>query len=174
MVVLPSAPNLAALDQRILGVAKALDIEARGKALVQKIHAELKAVQPGAAKPRVLLISSHTGKLQGAGDDTAAAAMLKLIGATNVLASQQGYKPLSAEAAVALRPDVIVTGNMSVDASGGVDAFLAQPGLAATSAAKSRRVIVMDDLLLLGFGPRLPEALRQLQAGIAGQPASAR
>ena len=75
---------------------------------------------------------------------------------------------------MALRPDVIVTGNMSVDASGGVDAFLAQPGLAATSAARSRRVIVMDDLLLLGFGPRLPEALRQLQTGIAGQAASAR
>lgn len=174
VVVLPSAPTLAALDQRIMGVAKALDIEARGKALVQKIHAELQAVRPGAAKPRVLLISSHTGKLQGAGDDTAAAAMLKLIGATNVLASQHGYKPLSAEAAVALRPDVIVTGNMSVDASGGVDAFLAQPGLAATSAARSRRVIVLDDLLLLGFGPRLPEALRQLQTGIAGQAASAR
>lgn len=169
VVQLPSEPTLAALDQRIMGVARALEIEARGTALVRKIHAELQAVQPGARKPRVLLISSHTGKLQGAGDDTAGAAMLKLIGATNVLASQQGYKPLSAEAAVALRPDVIVTGNMSVDASGGVDAFLAQPGLAATPAAKGRRVIVLEDLLLLGFGPRLPEALRQLEAGISGK-----
>lgn len=174
VVLLPSEPNLQSLDQRIMGVAKALELEARGTALVQKIHAELKAIQPAAAKPRVLLISSHTGKLQGAGDDTAAAAMLKLIGATNVLASQQGYKPLSAEAAVALRPDVIVTGNMSVDASGGLAAFLAQPGLAATPAARGKRVIVMDDLLLLGFGPRLPEALRQLQTGIAAQAGGAR
>jgi len=169
VVVLPSAPNAQALEQRIMGVARALDIEARGAALLQKIQAELQAVQPGAAKPRVLLISSHTGKLQGAGDDTAAAAMLQLLGATNVLAGQRGYKPLSAEAAMALRPEVIVTGNMSVQASGGVEAFLAQPGLAATPAAKSRRVVVMDDLLLLGFGPRLPEALRQLQMGFTGK-----
>lgn len=174
VVQLPSEPHLDALDQRIMGVARALEIEARGAALVKKIHAELQAVRPAARAPRVLLISSHTGKLQGAGDDTAAAAMLKLIGATNVLASQQGYKPLSAEAALALRPDVIVTGTMSVAASGSLDAFLAQPGLAATPAARNRRVIVMEDLLLLGFGPRLPEALRQLEEGMAAAPASAR
>ncbi|MFC7205842.1 hemin ABC transporter substrate-binding protein [Comamonas endophytica] len=169
VVILPSAPTLEALDQRIMGVAKALDIEPRGAALVQKLHADLRAVRPSPAKPRVLLISSHTGRLQGAGDDTAAAAMLKLMDARNVLAGQRGYKPLSAEAAVALRPEVIVTGRMSVDASGGLDAFLAQPGLAATPAARSRRVVVMDDLLLLGFGPRLPEALRLLDAGFSTQ-----
>jgi iron complex transport system substrate-binding protein len=31
----------------------------------------------------------------------------------------------------------------------------------------------MDDLLLLGFGPRLPDALRQLQAGFAARPVAA-
>ncbi len=174
VVLLPSDPSLEALDQRIMGVARALEIEARGAALVRKIHAELKALPAHAAKPRVLLVSSHTGKLQGAGGDTAAAAMLQLIGATNVLASQQGYKPLSAEAAVALRPDVIVTSTLSVESSGSVEAFLAQPGLGATPAAKGRRVVVMEDLLLLGFGPRLPEALRQLQAGIAAKAGGAR
>jgi iron complex transport system substrate-binding protein len=168
VVQLPSEPTLAALDQRIMGVARALEIEARGAALVRALHAELQAVASGGRKPRVLVISSHTGKLQGAGDDTAAAAMLKLLGATNVLASQQGYKPLSAEAALALRPEVIVTGSMSVAASGSLEAFLAQPGLAATPAAKNRRVVVLEDLLLLGFGPRLPQALRQLEAGMAG------
>jgi len=76
---------------------------------------------------------------------------------------------LSAEGAVSLKPEVIVTTTMSVAASGGLDAFLAQPGIAVTPAAKSRRVVVMDDLLLLGFGPRLPEALKALQDGLAGR-----
>lgn len=166
VVLLPSEPTLAALDQRIMGVATALGMAPRGRALVHKIHTQLQAQKLAAGQPRVLLVSSHTGKLEGAGDDTAAAAMLKLIGAVNVLADQRGYKPLSAEAAAALRPDAIVTTSMSVAASGSVAAFLAQPGLAVTPAARSRRVIVMDDLLLLGFGPRLPEALHQLQAGL--------
>ena len=169
VVLLPAEPTLDALDQRIMGVAQALGIKERGTALVQRIHAELQALRSSATHPRVLLVSSHTGKLEGAGGDTAAAAMLQLIGAVNVLEHQRGYKPLSAEAAAALRPDAIVTSQMSVSASGSIAAFLAQPGLAVTPAAKSRRVIVMEDLLLLGFGPRLPEALRQLQAGIAGK-----
>lgn len=176
VVVLPSAPTLAALDQRILGSAQALDRNAQGKALVERIHAELRDIKPaaGAQAPRVLLVSSHTGKMQAAGDDTAGGEMLKLVGATNVVAGQTGYKPFSAEAAAALRPDVIVTTTMSIEANGGADGFLAQPGLNATPAAKNRRIVVMDDLLLLGFGPRLPEALRQLQAGVAPRTASSR
>lgn len=170
VVVLPSAPTLAALDQRILGVAAALDMQARGTALVDRLHAELREIKPPAQRLRVLMVSSHTGRMQAAGEDTAADAMLALAGATNVLAGQTGYKPFSAEAAAALKPDVIVTTTMSVSASGGVDKFLAQPGLNATPAARQKRVIVMDDLLLLGFGPRLPDALRQLQAGFAARP----
>ncbi|MGN5476084.1 ABC transporter substrate-binding protein [Cupriavidus basilensis] len=83
-------------------------------------------------------MSSHTGKMLAAGDGTAAAAMLRLIGADNVLGTQTGYKPFSAEAAAALRPDVIVTTTLSVNASGGLDAFLAQAGLNVTPAARDR------------------------------------
>jgi len=174
VVVLPSAPTLAALDQRILGVAAALDMPRQGQALVDRLHAELRDIKPAAAPVRVLMVSSHTGKMQAVGEDTAGDAMLALVGATNVLAGQHGFKPFSAEAAAALRPDVIVTTSMSVEGSGSVDAFLAQPGLNATPAARNRRIVVMDDLLLLSFGPRLPEALRLLQTGLAGRTAASR
>ncbi|WP_454720304.1 MULTISPECIES: heme/hemin ABC transporter substrate-binding protein [Cupriavidus] len=174
VVVLPSAPTVEALDQRILGVAAALEIPERGQALVNRLHAELRDIHPASQPVRVLIVSSHTGKMQAMGSDTAGHAMLRLAGATNVLADQTGFKPFSAEAAAALKPDVIVTTTMSVGASGGADAFLAQPGLNATPAARNRRIVVMDDLLLLGFGPRLPEALRLLQTGLAARQPAAR
>lgn len=174
VVVVPSDPTLDALDKRIRGVAAALDIAPRGEALVERIHAQLRDLHPSGRGQRVLLVSSHTGKLLAAGGDTAGSAMVRLIGADNVLVSQSGYKPFSSEAAAALRPDVIITTTMSVNASGGLDAFLAQGGLNVTPAARAKRVVVMDDLLLLGFGPRLPEALRQLSAGLAAKGASAR
>ncbi len=43
---------------------------------------------------------------------------------------------------------------------------MALPGVAGTPAASNGRVVVMDDLLLLGFGPRLPEALKTLKNGL--------
>ena len=174
VVTLPSAPTLAALDQRILGTATALEMPQRGRALVDRLHAELRAIRPVSQPVRVLIVSSHTGKMQGMGTDTAGDAMLALAGGTNVLAGQSGFKPFSAEAAAALKPDVIVTTTMSVGASGSAEAFLAQPGLNATPAARNRRFVVMDDLLLLGFGPRLPEAIRQLQTGLAAPQTAAR
>lgn len=174
VVVLPSEPTLAALDQRILGVAAALEVPTQGQALVDKLHTELRAIKPSTDRPRVLMVSSHTGKMQAIGEDTAGDAMLKLVGATNVMAGHQGFKPFSAEAAAALKPDVIVTTSMSITASGSADAFLAQPGLSATPAARGRRLVVMDDLLLLSFGPRLPEALRLLQTGLTARQMTAR
>jgi iron complex transport system substrate-binding protein len=84
-----------------------------------------------------------------------------------VLQDQHGYKPLSAEAMGALAPDLIIVTQASLDAGGGMDAFLRMPGIASTQAAAKRRVVVMDDLLILGMGPRLPLALTQLKQEVA-------
>ena len=66
----------------------------------------------------------------------------------------------------ALQPDAIVTSNLSV-ADGGVKGLLGRPGVASTPATRNRHVVVLDDLLLLGFGPRVGEALQQLSDGLA-------
>lgn len=169
VVMLPSAPTVDALAARIDGVASALGEKAAGDQLVARIREQVAAATRSPGGQNVLLVSSRAGKLEGAGRDTAADSVLRLAGARNVLAGEKGYKALSAEGAVSLKPEVIVTTTMSVGAAGGLDAFLAQPGIAVTPAAKARRVVVMDDLLLLGFGPRLPEALKALQDGLAGR-----
>ena len=44
----------------------------------------------------------------------------------------------------------------------GVEAFLAQPGVALTPAAENGRVVYMDHLHLLGFGPRTGRAIADL------------
>lgn len=167
--VLPSAPTVEALTQRIEGVADALGRQAAGRALVEKIRAEV-ALAAGAgqgAPRRVLMLSSHTGRMQAAGAETAGDAMVRLVGGINVFAGQKSFKPIAAEAVAALQPDLIVTTSSSIDAVGGLAAFSAQPGIAMTPAARAQRILVMDDLLLLSFGPRLPQALAALRAGLA-------
>jgi iron complex transport system substrate-binding protein len=167
VVVLPSAATVDALEQRIRGVATEMAAGERGEQLIAQIRASLAATAPANA-PRALLLMGRDSQLQGAGKNTAADSMLQLTGAENVLASQQGYKPVSPEALAALAPEVIVTTRMTVESVGGRDKLMASPGIALTPAAKQGRIIVMDDLLLLGFGPRLPEALRELRAGFSG------
>lgn len=90
-----------------------------------------------------------------------------MAGAENAIAGLEGYKPLSPEAAIEAAPDVILAMNRSVKIAGGREALLGQPDIALTSADQEGALISMEGLLLLGFGPRTPEAARQLAKALA-------
>lgn len=152
-------------------VAAELGLAAEGNALARRLREEWKATQ-GAIKsvsppPRVLFILSHAANnVQVAGEDTAADAMIRLAGGVNALGGFKGYRPLANEAVIAAAPDYILITREGVETLGGVDALLSRPALALTPAGKARRVIAPDALYLLGFGPRLPQAVRDLAQGI--------
>ncbi len=125
------------------------------------------ALAAGPAAPRVLFVLSHTpAQARVAGRDTGADAMIRYAGATNALGGTEGgftgYKPLTPEGAIAAAPDVILATEQGLAAAGGIDGLLRLPGLAQTPAGRSRRVVAMEALLLLGFGPRLPQATAAL------------
>ncbi|MGV2896064.1 heme/hemin ABC transporter substrate-binding protein [Achromobacter sp. AGC78] len=168
VVTVSDAPSVDSLKARIRAVAEALGVAPAGERMVDEVTRELaRAEAIPATRARALLLLNRTGTPQGAGRDTAANEVMHLAGLVNVLDGQQGYKPLSAEAIGALGPDLIVVTQASLDAGGGMEKFLAQPGIAGSQAAAKRRVVVMDDLLILGMGPRLPLALTQLKQEVA-------
>nr|WP_315845116.1 hemin ABC transporter substrate-binding protein [uncultured Achromobacter sp.] len=168
VVTVSDAPSVDSLKARIRSVADALGVAPAGERMVDEVTRELaRAEALPATQARALLLINRTGSPQGAGRDTAANEVMHLAGLVNVLHDQQGYKPLSAEAVGALAPDLIVVTQASLDAGGGMEAFLRLPGIASTQAAAKRRVVVMDDLLILGMGPRLPLALTQLKKEVA-------
>ncbi|WP_088142333.1 heme/hemin ABC transporter substrate-binding protein [Achromobacter xylosoxidans] len=168
VVTVSDAPSVASLKSRIRGIADALGVASAGERMVEDVTRELaRAEAVPATRARALLLINRTGSPQGAGRDTAANEVMHLAGLVNVLQDQHGYKPLSAEAMGALAPDLIIVTQASLDAGGGMDAFLRMPGIASTQAVAKRRIVVMDDLLILGMGPRLPLALTQLKQEVA-------
>ena len=52
---------------------------------------------------------------------------------------------------------------------GGKETLLANPAIAATPAGRSRRIVAMDGLLLLGFGPRIGDAVLELARALHPQ-----
>lgn len=151
---------------KITQVAALLGRAEAGQKLVADMQAALAAAERERAeadsKPRVLFIYARGGTMAVAGQNTAADSMIRLAGGTNSVAELEGFKPLTAEAAVAAAPDVILMLSRGVEGAGGAAAVWAQPGLGQTPAAAKQRLVVMDDLLLLGFGPRLGDAVRDL------------
>jgi iron complex transport system substrate-binding protein len=67
---------------------------------------------------------------------------------------------------------VLLVTDQGLQAAGGIDGLLRAPGLAATPAGRARRVLSLDALWLLGFGPRLPSAIRTLAQGLHGRGAT--
>lgn len=126
----------------------------------------------GKPAPRVLFVLSHSmAQVRVSGGGTAADAMLRYAGSVNVLAGVDGYKPLTPEAAIAAAPDVILATEQGLQEAGGIDGLLKAPGLAQTPAGRARRVVALEALLLLGFGPRLPQAVAALSDALHGKAA---
>ncbi|RZS81509.1 iron complex transport system substrate-binding protein [Pigmentiphaga kullae] len=163
---------------RIATVAAALGRQAEGKALADGLASRWQALQariaaaplrgPGGQPLRAACLMRHGANTMAAGRDTGADAMLKLVGAVNVFGGDfANYKPLSAEALASAAPDAIVgtfDGTQEPDARA---RLLATPGLAMTPAGRNRRAVLFDIVLLLGFGPRLPQAVEDLYGALA-------
>jgi iron complex transport system substrate-binding protein len=146
---------------RLLGRAAAAD------SLVARLQARMSAVRPLRTPVRVLFVYARgAGTLMVSGNATGAAEMVRLAGATNAITGFDGFRPLTAEAVVAARPDIILLPSRGMASVGGVEAVLALPGIALTPAGRARRVVSLDDTLLLGFGPRLADAVEQLAVAL--------
>lgn len=143
-------------------VGKAIEAEAMRKS----IDAMRKAVQRLRQPIRVLPLYVRGAKaLFVLGSTTAADAMLNSVGARNAMTSA-GTVPVTAEAVVAAKPDVVLVTTHGAESIGGVTAVLALPGVASTPAGRAARVAVVDDALLLTMGPRLVEGLDALRGAL--------
>jgi iron complex transport system substrate-binding protein len=158
--------------KKIDGVANALDVQSAAATLLARFERDWQATRGEVAAsplaqaaragkaPRVLFVLNHTGnQALVAGQRTAADAMLAYAGARNAMQGFNGYRPLTAEALVAASPDIVLTTDEGLAAAGSPKALLATPGFADTPAGRAQRVVSLDALFLLGFGPRLPAAV---------------
>ncbi|WP_234810855.1 heme/hemin ABC transporter substrate-binding protein [Xaviernesmea oryzae] len=171
MVVVPTPPKVDAIGQKIRDVGAAVGLSDKAEALAAKTEADLKTLQedvakiPGPKKKVLFVLSLSNNRVMAGGADTEAGAVIALAGGVNAAPTISGYKPLADEAVIAAQPDVILSMSRGDHALTPEQVF-AMPSMQTTPAAANKALITMDGLLLLGFGPRTPEAARALAADI--------
>jgi iron complex transport system substrate-binding protein len=172
VTVLAANHRFEGLNERIKRVGELTGRVAQATAMQQALQQEwararAQVVQRVAKPVRVLFVLAPTpNQLMVAGTDTSAQAMLDYVGATNAVKGFAGYKPLTPEAVIAAQPDIVLLTDQGLKAAGGVDGILKLPGLEQTAAGRNRRVISLETMFLLGFGPRLPAAVSALDTAI--------
>lgn len=133
--------------------------------LITEISRQIKDVQDKVAthktKPNVMFLFSIQGTTQIAGKNTVADSIISLAGGNNI-ANHDNYKNYSNEAFITANPDVLVVTSESLAAIGGIDNLSKYPGLTHTNAWKNKKIVAIDQALILGMGPRVGEAITTL------------
>ena len=156
----------AEVQRKLQVVGRLTGRTVQAQALQATLDAQWAQVQQQVARtaqrPRALFILAHGGAPMVAGAGTAADAVIRFAGGINVAAGFQGYRPLTAEAMASAAPQVLLNSSQGMEALGGEGAFWQRPELALTPAFQRRALVAMEANHLLGFGPRLPQAVREL------------
>jgi iron complex transport system substrate-binding protein len=171
-VVVPEEFTTQGIYAKIRCVAATLGVSQKGETLIASLS-EILAAHEGAIATReqprgIVLLGVGSGSLLAGGKATSGHGLLTIAGAQNLL-DHEGWKPISEEAMAASAPDFIVIPQRGVAAAGGLDKLLEHPALRHTPAAKAGRVIVMDGMAMLGFGPRTIETAARLRATLDGR-----
>ncbi len=167
-VEIPDGTTAEGVPVKIRAVANAVGVSALGEKLAGHVARELETLKSERGKitkplRALFVLNVQAGRVTVGGDGSSADAVLKLAGLENAASTISGFKPVGDEALIGMKPDIVIT--MRRGAGGhDTDQVLALPGLAASPAGQTRRVVVMDGLYLLGFGPRVASAAGELMA----------
>jgi iron complex transport system substrate-binding protein len=169
VVILPALTTLQAPADKIRLTAHVLGVDAVGEELAGRIQAEIDEAIALAAqattRPRVAFVYiASDDTILIFGDDTIGGGLMDAAGAINVATEIgiKGWVPLTPEALVAGEPDVIMTAIRGFEAVGGLDGFLDIPGISATPAGRDRRILVYEDLYILGLASRAGQVLMEV------------
>lgn len=166
-IEVPDRFDQKGVDDAIRIVAEALGVPEKGDVLradVSQQFSEIREVvgQVEEAESVLFILSMQSGRILAAGTNTAADGIIDLAGAENAIQEFEGYKPLNEEAIITANPDVVLMMDRGGDHGAATDDLFAHPAIQATNAGKSKKLIRMNGLYLLGFGPRTAAAARDL------------
>jgi iron complex transport system substrate-binding protein len=169
-VIVPEAKDAEGIAKKIRFIANAAGVPAEGEKLATAVLEDFSALKKSLAnvkqrKKAVFVLAMGGGSPIAGGAGTSADALFKLADIDNALLSVKDYKPVNDEAMIAAAPDAVVVmsdrnHNMSADT------LFAMPAFAHTPAAKTKTLLGLPGLYLLGFGPRTPHAARDLAAAL--------
>lgn len=169
VVVLDPQRTLDSVEEDIAAVGQALGCAKEATALAKRARAEVDAAAATIAewvpadplRAAFLYVRGNANVFFVLGKGYGADVLIDALGASDV-ASAAGMgelTPATAEALASLDPEVILTMTGGLESTGGLGGFLARPGVAQTTAGRSRRVVAIPDGQSLTFGPQAGASL---------------
>ena len=163
IVMVPSAFTLADIYVKESLIAKTLGVPKAGKILMGQVRT-LHAAKTGIKVAFLYMRGTASIYLIG-GAGSGADSILNADGFIDVGAThlKNPFNALTAEELIKLQPDVLLLMTKGLMSVGGINGLVQIPGIAETPAGQHKRVVTVDDSLLLSFGPRTVPMAKDLR-----------
>ncbi|MEU6380892.1 ABC transporter substrate-binding protein [Streptomyces sp. NPDC046909] len=179
VLVVDPADGLDDVGTRIGAVADALGVAKAGRELTERSERRIAAVRKQVPKtdpktdpqtkkkPRVAFLylrGSASVYLIG-GKGSGATSLIEAAGAVDAGAASgltKDFTAITSEALVKAAPDAILVMTKGLESVGGIDGLVKIPGVAQTPAGMDRRVVSVEDGVLLNYGPRTDQVLKSV------------
>ncbi|MGP3752063.1 heme/hemin ABC transporter substrate-binding protein [Streptomyces sp. IBSNAI001] len=176
LVVVEPAKELADVGRRIDTVAAALGVTSAGDELKARTQTRIAAVQKtiparrkndegGAPRVAFLYLRGSASVYLLGGRESGASSLLEAAGAVDAGKAsglKKDFTAITSEALAEAAPDAILVMTKGLESVGGVDGLVKIPGVAETPAGMDRRIVSVDDGVLLNYGPRTDRVLAEL------------
>lgn len=177
VLVVAPATGLDDVGPRIQAVADALGVPEAGRRLTrrsqERIEAVRKEIPAHADRPRVAFLylrGSASVHLIG-GAQSGATSLIEAAGAVDAGADsglRKDFTAITTEALAKAAPDAILVMDKGLQSVGGLDGLVKIPGIAQTPAGMERRIVSVEDGVLLNYGPRTDQVLRSVVTQLYG------
>ncbi|MGY0023583.1 heme/hemin ABC transporter substrate-binding protein [Streptomyces sp. YJ-C3] len=178
VVVLDPAQGLDDVGTRIQAVADTLGVPSAGRELTERSEDRIAAVQKNIPheeeQPRVafLYVRGSASVYLIGGAKSGATSLLEAAGAVDAGAAsglKTDFRAITSEALAKAAPDAILVMTKGLDSVGGIDGLVKIPGVAETPAGVDRRVVSVEDGVLLNYGPRTDQVLQSIVDQLYGK-----
>ncbi|MER7970553.1 ABC transporter substrate-binding protein [Streptomyces sp. NPDC096080] len=178
VLTVAAARGLDDVGRRIGAVAGALGVPDAGKRLTTRSEDRIAAVRKGVPhqkkKPRVAFLylrGSASVYLIG-GEGSGAGSLIEAAGGVDAGAESgltKDFTAITSEALVKAAPDAILVMTKGLESVGGIDGLVKIPGVAETPAGMDRRIVSVEDGVLLNYGPRTDQVLTSVVTQLYGE-----
>ena len=157
ITIIPEDHNIEGIINKIECISSVIGIDSEAVingTIIPKITKLNQLVQDGKKKKIIYILGMQSGSPLVAGNNTSGDGLINISGGINPFSNFEGWKPVGTESIIEASPDLIIISERGLKGFGTIEDLRMHPALYLTPASQNNKIISIDGMASLGFGPR--------------------
>ena len=157
ITIIPEEHNVEGILNKIECISSVIGIDSEAiinSTVIPKITKLNQLTQDSKKQKIIYILGMQSGSPLVAGNNTSGDGLIKISGGVNPFSTFEGWKPVGTESIIEASPDLIIISERGLKGFGTMEDLRMHPALYLTPASQNNKIISIDGMASLGFGPR--------------------